>query len=291
MRNAIGVIVLVLLVLVGLLMGFLAANREPIIPFGCIAQIDIFGPITFDGRAREIAALIREADRRIDVRGLLVSINSHGGSIVAAKELFQALSETKKPTWVHISDAALSGGYFVAAGADKIWADSMSLTGNIGVRATVIDISQLLEKLGINTTTIKSGELKDIADILKPLTPREREIIEGVINQIFEEFKSTVIAARSTNERFSITKFTAVLDARILTGREAHDIGLVDNLGSYFDALSALGEEVGLGDRPAVCKFALRKDIFSLIFGSVGHGIGEALIEGIRSESRQIVST
>lgn len=253
---------------------------------GCIAVLSLQGEIsTADGyglvESEEFVDLLQKAEERPDVRGLIVEINSPGGSVVASREIYSALKGVNKTTVAYIADVGASGGYFVALGADHIMADPASITGSIGAIATVIDISRFLNKTGVDTVTAKSGDMKDIGSMFRQVTPEEMKLLENLVNEIFADFKNVVISERSGRERFTDAGFEGILDGRVLTGKQAYELGLVDELGTRQDARSFLGERVGLGRDPAICHIKAEKDFLSALVESMGRGIGEALADRI----------
>lgn len=218
--------------------------------------------------SEETAELIREAGERDDVQAVVLEINSPGGSVVASREIYEAIAELEKPKVAYFREVAASGGYYIAADADYIVSNPDAMTGSIGVRATVEDMSGLFEKLGINTTTIKSGEHKDMGDPSRPLTEEEKAILQGIVSEIFQEFRQVVEEGRG--ERLDRTRFEQVLDGRVLTGRQAREIGLVDELGNRKTALRKAAELANMsyeGDSPKVCAIERQPRFFEEFFG------------------------
>ncbi|MEM3690609.1 MAG: S49 family peptidase, partial [Candidatus Micrarchaeia archaeon] len=147
-----------------------------------------------------------------------------------------------------------------------------ALTGNIGVVATFEDMSGLFEKLGINYTIFKSGELKDMGSSYRAATEKEKQIMEQIINEIFDEFKKVVIEGRGS--RLNIQKFEEILDGRILTGRQALSVGLVDEIGNENEALK-LAARLGRmtpTNKPRVCRLSRRSPVEE-IFGEMFEGV------------------
>jgi protease-4 len=276
----IGIIILLLLV------GMVILNLLPSINIGgCVGQIEIVGEIASTSSystigSDGIAKLIGQARDRPDVKALVVIIDSPGGSVVASKEIYYALREVNKPIIAYIGDTGASGGYLVALGADRIYADSASITGSVGARATVIDISRFLNSTGVNATTIKSGEMKDIGDMFRPMTDEEKELMNTAVNEIAAEFRSMVNESRDgKTSRYTPASLEKIADARILTGRQAYELGLVDELGTKKDAINAAARRAGLEDNPQICVIKAEKDLFSSLFSSMGRGIGEVLAQ------------
>ncbi|MEM2974128.1 MAG: signal peptide peptidase SppA [Candidatus Micrarchaeia archaeon] len=253
---------------------------------GCVGVIHIDGELlSMRGygivSSDDIINFINQAELRPDVKGIIIEIDSPGGSPVASKEIYSALKAADKPTVAYINEIGTSGSYYVALGADKIAANPLSITGSIGVRTTTYDLSSLLEKIGVNATVIKSGELKDIGDIYRPLTEEEKALLQGIIDELQKDFMDTVISEREGNPRFSASSIEAISDARILTGKQAYDMGLVDELGTKQEVRSALGRTLGLGDKPSLCYFRSEEGLIESMLSSVGRGIGEALSKNI----------
>jgi len=260
---------------------------------GCIGVIRINGEImTGTGygivSSDETISFINQAESRPDVKGILVMINSPGGSPVASKDIYEALKESEKPVVAYIDETGASGAYYVALGADTIIANPISITGSIGVRATQYDLSPLLEKIGINATVIKSGSMKDIGDVYRPMTDEEKELMQSIVSELQADFNSTVISQRSNNSRFSIEGFRNVSDARVLTGRQAYELGLVDNIGTKRHATAMFGESLGLGGNPSLCYFVSEQGMLESLLSSIGRGVGEALSKSINTGAARV---
>lgn len=232
----------------------------------CVGIIEINGEISTqsipqtlfsDGvpGSEDIARAVSSAGKRGDVAALVVVINSPGGSVVGSRDIYYSLEEFKKPTVSCFREVAASGGYYVAAGTDYIVSDPDALTGSIGVIMSTVDASVLFEKIGLNMTNIVTGSHKDIGAFNRPMTSEEYAIMQGILNETFEEFKSVVVSGRGS--RLDMEKFSQVLDARVLSGRQAKEIGLVDQLGSRKDAIIKAAELANIplkeGEMPRLC--------------------------------------
>lgn len=211
----------------------------------CVAVINIEDELTtyseepslfFSGivGSEDIAREIENLNKRDDVAAVVFVINSPGGSVVASREIHRAISNLKKPKVAYFREVAASGGYYIATATDYIISEPYALTGSIGVIFTVIEMSELFKKVGINITEITSGDAKAIG-FSKPLTEKERMILKSLIDEVFEDFKSAINEGR--RGKLNYAKFNEVLDGRILTGKQAKEIGLVDELGSKRDAI------------------------------------------------------
>lgn len=243
---------------------------------GCVGVINVIGEIAMDDTepgligigsvgSETIASEIEEAASRSDVKALVVVVDSPGGSPVASRHIYSALKDVKKPKVAYFREMAASGGYYVGAGTDYIVAEPSTLTGSIGVRATFTDLSSLFGKIGYNETTIKSGELKDIGTSSRPMTDKERQLMRAIVQELFDEFKGVVMESRGS--RLNMEKFNEVLDARVLTGRQALAAGLVDQLGDKKAAVKKASELAG-EEHLDTCEFAPKqKGFFSQLMG------------------------
>jgi len=230
---------------------------------GCVGVVKIDGPIVSQDigatifsdevkGAETIAEEIRSADERQEVKSVLVIIDSPGGSVVGSKEIYDAIMSLNKSSVAYINEMAASGGYYVAAANDYIVSQPDAITANIGARATFADMSGLFEKIGFNETTIKTGAMKDIGSSSRPMTIEERAVLESIINESFQEFRSDV--ERGRGERLKRVEFQTVLDARIVSGRQAKKIGLVDELGNKKLAIKKAAELGGIkSEEPSLC--------------------------------------
>lgn len=221
---------------------------------GCIGVIEVKGEIVAEDSAGSlfnagqtgsttIANLIEEAERRADVKAIMVEIDSPGGSTTGSREIYEALKNSKKPKVAYLREMAASGGYYVAVGTDYIVSEPDALTGSIGVRSTFVDLSGLFAKLGYNETVIKSGELKDMGSSSRPPSEKELQIMQAIVNESFEEFRQAVMLGRGN--RLKHPQFEEVLDARVLSGRQALGLGMVDSLGGRKQAVLKAGEMAG----------------------------------------------
>ena len=185
---------------------------------------------------------IREAAADDSVKALVLRIDSGGGSATAAEEVGRELlrfkEQTKKPIVATMGNTGASAAYWIAACAsDKIYANATTLTGSFGVYMPYMNTEELFKKIGITSDKIKSGPYKDILTNDRPMTPEEKEILQNIVDEIYDQFVYTVSAGR----RMETSKVRAIADGRIYTGRQAKNIGLVDELGDYYDALAAAG--------------------------------------------------
>lgn len=240
-------ILLLLAFIILIALFFVLSALGPSLVGKCVAVVDINMPLTIEGSppsvfggagypgSEELASIIEELDSRDDVGAVLFVFNSPGGSVVATREVYDAVANLHKPTVSYFREVAASGAYYVASGTDYIVSDPDAMTGSIGVIATFTDLQGLLEKIGVNVTAIKSGAHKDIGSPYRNMTDNETRILQAMIDEVYEEFKSVVV--RNRGDRLDKSKFEEVTDGRILSGRQAFKVGLVDQLGTKKDAV------------------------------------------------------
>jgi len=254
---------------------------------GCIGVIPLSGQIsTSKGygmiSSSDAISLIKQAEQRPDIKSIVIVINSPGGSAVASDEIYNYLKQVKKPKVVYIEEIGTSGGYYISLAGDYIYANSMSVTGSIGARTGwIIDMSRWLNNTGIDMTSITSGKMKDSGEIYRPMTEEEKSIFKSIIDDIAGNFLNLTISERSKNKRFNGESIKLISDGRIFTGKQAYDIGLVDELGTRKDAINKAAYLVGMGKDPAICQLEIKQDLFSSLFSEIGRGIGEALYSKI----------
>lgn len=181
-------------------------------------------------------------DRRI--RAIVLRVSSPGGVVGPSQEIMEEVEKTKKVKKVVASfgSMATSGGYYVACAADLIMASPGSATGSIGVIMQLTNVEQLTRKLGLDFYSLKAGALKDMGSPFKPLTPEERAVFQNLLNNIHEQFIGDV----ARNRKLPVEKVRALADGRVFTGKEAKELGLVDALGNFNDAVERAGRMGGI---------------------------------------------
>ncbi|MGS2775751.1 signal peptide peptidase SppA [Robertmurraya sp. GLU-23] len=175
-----------------------------------------------------------------DVKGIILKVNSPGGGVVESAEIHDKLveisEETKKPIYVSMGSMAASGGYYISAPADKIYASPETLTGSLGVIMQGVNYAGLAEKYGVEFVTIKSGEFKDIMSPSREMTEEEKNILQTMINNSYEGFVDVIASGRGLTEE----EVRTIADGRIYDGRQAKEIGLIDDFGYFEDVTEAM---------------------------------------------------
>ncbi|MBN2478533.1 signal peptide peptidase SppA [Candidatus Micrarchaeota archaeon] len=226
-----------------------------------------------------IAKKIKEIDADPEIGAVVFVINSGGGSVVGTREIYDAIKEMKKPKVAYFREVAASGGYYISLPADYIISEPYAITGSIGAITTMAEMSELFDMAGINVTTITSGEEKDMGSSYRPLSGKDKEILQSIVDQAFEDFKSKIIMHRG--EKLNMPKFNEAADGRILSGLQAEEIGLVDETGSKKDAINKAAELAGIEGEPRIVEIEFiieQKGLFevSTLFNSLVRNYNEA---------------
>jgi protease-4 len=192
---------------------------------------------------------IDRAMERDDNRGLMLFVNSPGGGVYESDELYLKIREyqtaTQRPVYVYMASMAASGGYYISAPADMIYANRNCWTGSIGVTmGTFYDISGLLEKYGVKAVTITAGRNKAMGSTTEPMTAEQLRIFQSLVDEAYTQFVTIVAEGRN----LKIDEVRALADGRIYTASQARDLGLVDEIGSFEDAVYAMQVNEDLED-------------------------------------------
>jgi protease-4 len=210
-----------------------------------ITRVSVNGIITEDRKLTESIDKLATDSR---VKAVILSIDSPGGSVSGGETLHDAIARVaaKKPVVVTMGGLAASAGYMIAVPATRIFAREATLTGSIGVLLETGEVSGLLGKLGISAEVVRSGPLKDEPSFVRPLSPAGKDVLQGLVNDMYGQFVDMVAAGRHMDP----AKVRALGDGRAYTGRQALGLGLVDAIGGEREAkawlVSAKGVPAGL---------------------------------------------
>jgi protease IV len=213
----------------------------------------------------DILPLIHEAAKDADVKVILLEINSPGGSVVPSDEIYHALKTCGKPVVVYMGDLAASGAYYISMSAEYIVANPNTLTGSIGVISEFPEASELMQKLGVTVTVVKSGVVKDTGSMYRPMTDEEKVYWQALINETYSGFVDIVAAGRKMPRE----KVLPLADGRVYTGRQALALGLVDAIGYESDAVTKAAELGNITGEPRIIRFAPNGSLGALLSGIV----------------------
>jgi len=214
-----------------------------------IALIRVEGVIV---DSRKIVKTLRRYRNDPDIKGILIRIDSPGGGVAPSQEIYDELidiqNEGEKKLIASMGTVAASGGYYIASATDLIVANPGTLTGSIGVIMELTNIEGLLQKIGVEGVTIKSGKNKDVGSPFRKMKKEERALLQSVLDDVHSQFIEAVAEGRSLH----IEEVKRLADGRIFSGRQAQEVGLVDELGSLQFAIQRSAEMAGIKGRPQV---------------------------------------
>ncbi len=258
-----------------------------------IAEITIDGEITTQetpagllsggvAGSESIANKINELNERDDIKALVIVVNSPGGSVVASKEIYNAINDFDKPKVIYFREVAASGGYLIATPCNWIVSEPNALTANIGSRMEIMSFYELMDNIGINTTNIKSGNNKDMGSPFREMTDEEQKIFEILVNETYNEFKEIVIQHRGSK----LSNTEEIFDSRIMSGRQAYGHGLVDELGNKQDAIDKAVELAGI-ENPKIIKIPITPNtgmdgLLTQTISNFGEGVGYGFAQGVK---------
>lgn len=194
-----------------------------------------------------LAEKLEMAKNDSNVKAIVLRINSPGGTVAGSDMMYHSLmefkKETGKPVVACMLDLAASGGYYLAVGADGIMATPSTITGSIGTIMQTVSFAGTMKLIGIKAESIKSGEMKDMASPFHDMKEKEREVLQGIIMEFYENFLAVVKKGR---KNLPIEKLRELADGRVYTGTEARKLGLVDRIGYPDDAVKWAREMAGV---------------------------------------------
>ncbi|HBE44654.1 MAG TPA: signal peptide peptidase SppA [Deltaproteobacteria bacterium] len=210
-----------------------------------IGIVEIEGVIVQSKDAMEDIIRFKENEA---IRGVIVRINSPGGSVGPTQEIYREIKKLRenKKVYVSMGSVCASGGYYIATAGEKIFANPSTITGSIGVIMEYAVIEDLLKKIGIQAGALKSGEFKDTGSPLRQMKPEEKRYLQEVLNSIHEEFIKDVAEGR----KMSLEETSKLSDGRIYTGTQAKQLGLIDTIGNFYDAVDAMKKVLEIKGKP-----------------------------------------
>ena len=247
-----------------------------------VAVVEIEG-IIVDG-----TAAVRELREHADnpaIKAVVLRVNSPGGVVAPTQEIFAAIQRARKagkPVVATLGAVAASGGYYVAAAADRIYANPGTLTGSIGVVMQMANLEGLLKKVGVEYVVVKAGAYKDVGNFARTMSPEERKMLQALLDDVYSQFVDAVAEGRGL-ERKEVLAFA---EGRIYSGQQALALKMVDEMGGFEDAVEAAGKLANIQGRPKLVyprkKFSF-KDLLESRLGLPGAGPLLPALSGIRT--------
>ncbi len=192
-----------------------------------------------------LSELFKQVRKNDQIKALVLRVDSPGGSAFASEVIRQQVALTKQsgiPVIVSMGSVAASGGYWIAMGADQVWASATTITGSIGVFGIIPTFEDSLAALGVHSDGVGTTELADFYQLNRPMSPQAKQVIQFGVNHVYDRFLTLVAEARNR----STDQIHAVAQGRVWTGEKALELGLVDKLGNLQEAIAAAAEAAGL---------------------------------------------
>jgi len=286
LAELLGVLLVLVAVAVALRVGGNIAASQ--FPDYNVAEVAVEGPITRDGgggvptgpmgqRADDVVEQMERADADPNVEALLVKLNTPGGEVVPSDDIRLAAKEFDGPTVAYTTDTCASGGYWIASACDELWAREGSIVGSIGVRGSRFTATELLDTLGVSYEQLTAGEYKEAGVPFTEMEEDDREYLQGLIDGYYDRFVEVVAEGRDLDP-----EFVRSTDAKVYLGDEAHDIGLVDELGTRDAVEEALEERLGVtvsveSFEPSTGPLSRLRGGASAMAYAFGKGVGDAV--------------
>jgi protease-4 len=214
---------------------------------GKIGVIEIEGAITDMKEAMEDVVNFKEDD---SIKGVILRINSPGGAVGPTQEIYSEIKKLKqsKKVYVSMGSVCASGGYYLAVMGEKVYASPSTITGSIGVIMQQTVVEDLMKKIGVEANAIKSGPLKDTGTPFRKMRDDERKYLQGVIDSIYEQFVNDVAEGR----QMTVDRVKQLADGRIYTGLQAKQMGLIDDIGTFYDVVDEMQKVLGIQGKPSL---------------------------------------
>ncbi len=212
-----------------------------------IGVVEVLGPIM---TSDQVTKNLRKYQEDESIRGVVVRVDSPGGAVAPSQEIMQAIAEVaqKKPVAVSMGSTAASGGYYVALGGTRIFANPGTVTGSIGVITQLFDVHSILETVDVEVNTIKTGRYKDAGSPFRELTLEDEVHFRQLIDDIYLQFVEDIARAR----KMDVELVKSLADGRVFTGRQAKELALIDEIGSMRDAIRWVADKAAIEGEPNV---------------------------------------
>ena len=282
--GTLGALFFIMLFLGARLAGRDGASALPVVGSDRVALVKLEGVLLTSER------LVDELHDYADdssIKAIVIRIDSPGGGVVPSQEIYNAVKYARKEgkkVIVSMGSVAASGGYYVAAAADKIVANPGTLTGSIGVKMEFANLEKLLEKIGVQGMVVKSGEYKDVGSPYRPMTEPERKLLQEVIDDVHSQFIKAVAEGRRLPE----ADVRAIADGRIFTGQQALALKLVDQMGDLDDSIRLAGTMAGIKGKPHVTEKKKKIPFLEYLKEESAAWIADVISSGVTRSSARL---
>ena len=234
-----------------------------------VGIVNVVGPILSSESTVKQLEKFRE---RGDVSAIVVRIDSPGGLVAPTQEIYEKIKAVRmeKPVVSSLGTVAASGGYYIALGGDTLMANPGTIIGSIGVVMEFPVMTELLEKVGIDFETIKSGELKDVGSYSREVTEADRGHLNEMVADMYDQFVSAVSVGRN----MTIDDVLPLADGRVFTGLKSKEFGLIDTIGTYEDAIFLAGSMGDISGKPKTVQAQKKRpSLLDWISGNLGQTV------------------
>lgn len=247
-----------------------------------VGVVEVTGVITDSKKTLKELREFAEAD---SIKAIVVRIDSPGGSVGPSQEIYEAVRKLrdKKHVLVSMGSIAASGGFYIACGGEKIYANPGTLTGSIGVIFTFYNVQGLLKWAGVQVSPLTAGKMKDAGNPYREMTADERAYFRGVLDDVHEQFIQAVADGRA----LKVDEVKPIADGRIFTGRQAKDLKLVDAMGGLEDAVAEAGRMGGIKGQPKMEYPRKERRLFAELFGEEA----QSLLRGVAARVQDVVAS
>jgi len=246
---------------------------------GKIGVVVLEGVISSELSEQAVRQLAKHRDDPT-IKAIILRVDSPGGGVASSQEVYEEVKRLRaggKLVVASLGSVAASGGYYIACVADRIFANAGTLTGSIGVIVQLANAEELLRKIGVESTAITSGPFKDSGNPTRPLRPEERLVFQALIDDVYQQF----VEAVSQGRQMPLEEARRLADGRIYTGRQAKELRLIDELGTFQDAITYTATTIGISGKPTLVreekerfwwlKFVLDRFPATSLFRSLSH--------------------
>jgi protease-4 len=229
-----------------------------------IGVVEIEGVISGSKEVTEDIVRFKEDP---SIKGVILRINSPGGGVGPTQEIYREVKKLKdkKKVYVSMGTSCASGGYYIASAAERLYANPSTITGSIGVIMQLMIVEDVLKKIGVQSNTIKAGEFKDAGSPFRQMTPAEKAYMDGIVRNIYEQFMKDIALGR----RMDLEKVKQLAEGRIYTGNQAKDLGLIDEIGDFYDTVDALKAALNIKGKPTLVYTEKPFSLSKWVFGSL----------------------
>ncbi len=218
-------------------------DAPPVTPFG--------GSSSGTAYSQRVVKHLKKANADSNVKVVILYVDSPGGSVFASEEIYQQIKKMTKPVITAMGSMAASGGYYVSAPTQEIWATSSSLTCSIGVISQFLNLEGFAKQYGITEITIKSGKLKDTGNPFREFSAEDRQLWQSIIDETYDEFVRIVAEGRKMKE----DEVRKIADGRVCTGKQAKAMGLVDQIGYLPQVIDRAAELGNIDGTPRLVEY------------------------------------